>query len=381
MADLQATYTMPTSPAIKHTVTVESKRSGSTIYYRLKVSTASITNSSYFGYDLKCNIVIGGYTFASGATLKNSSPSQWSSPLVMYFPSSTGWYSVPGITSATTVSASVKFYSSQVSANVSSGNRTLTVPAGTAPSGAKTTLSAVTGAYTKAITINASVSSWGDSGTGKYKYQHSKDGSTWKTVSETASKSIMFTPSNYGYTSGNSIYFRVTAINARGLTSTSISVKYTCLSPPAAPTGLKLTPTSGKRTDMITISWNGTTSYYEIRVRYSSDGGTAWTAWVNIDPTTAQTKTTTPSNYTAFTVSDTGILQYAVRAKNKNGVYSEWSNSAAYTLTSQNTTNNVKIKVNGVWKTSKAVYVKTDGSWKKAKKVYVKINGTWKIKT
>lgn len=381
MADLQATYTLPTTPAIKFTVSAETKRSGSTIYYRLKVSTAPLTGLSYFGYNLKCNISIGGYTFASGATLKDASPSQWSSERIKYFPSSTGWYSVPGITSATTVSASVKFYSSQVSANVSSGNRTLTVPAGSVPNGAKTVLSTATGLHTKAVTINASVSSWGDSGAGKYKYQHSKDGSTWKTVSETSSKSIMFTPSNYGYTSGSSIYFRVIATNARGLTSTSANVKYACLSPPSAPTALRLTPTLGKRTDKITLSWNGTTSYYEVRVRYSSNGGTSWTSWVNIDPTRDTSKTTTPSNYTAFSVGDTGTLQYAVRAKDTNGLYSDWSKTVNYTLKPQDTVSSVKIKISGAWKTSKAVYVKISGSWKKAKKVYVKTNGTWKTKT
>ena len=162
MAELQATYTMPTSPAIRFTVSAETKRSGSTVYYRFKISTAPITGASYFGYNLKCTATLAGKTVASGVTLKDASPSQWSSPLVKYLPSSTGWYSVTGITSATTVSASIKFYSSQVSASISSGNRTLAVPAGTAPSNVKATRSSSSGLRTRTLTISASCS-WGDS--------------------------------------------------------------------------------------------------------------------------------------------------------------------------------------------------------------------------
>lgn len=382
MADLQATYTMPTTPAIKFTVTAESKRSGTTVYYRIKISTAPITGASYFGYNLKCNLSIGGYKFANGSDLKDASPSQWSSARVKYLPSSTGWYSVPGITSAETVPASIKFYSSQVSESISSGNRTLAVPAGTSPSGVKATLSSTTGLSTQAVTIIASVSSWGDSGAGKYTFQRSSDNSSWTTISETTAKSISFTPSSAGYFAGSVLYFRVRATNARGLITNSSSVKYTCVSAPSVPTNLKLTPTTGKRSDTITITWLGTTLYYEVRVRYSSDGGKSWTSWSNLDPTKAQTKTTTPSNYSAFTVYDSsGILQYAVRAKNSYELYSAWTNSVTYTVVPSVTTDNLKIKVSGTWRTAKAVFVKVNGEWHKAKKVFVKKDGTWKTKT
>jgi hypothetical protein len=166
MAELQATYTMPTSPAIRFTVSAETKRSGSTVYYRFKISTAPISGGSYFGYNLKCTVTLAGKTIANGVAIKDASPSQWSSPLVKYLPSSTGWYSVTGVTSAHTVSASIKFYSSQISASVSSGSRTLAVPAGTAPSKVKTTLSSSSGLSTRTLTISASCS-WGDSGAGR----------------------------------------------------------------------------------------------------------------------------------------------------------------------------------------------------------------------
>lgn len=380
MADLQATYTLPTTPAIKFTVSTESKRSGSTVYYRFKISTAPITGLSYFGYNLKCTATLAGKTVANGVTLKDASPYQWSSALVKYLPSSTEWYSVTGVTSATTVSASMRFYSTQVSQSISSGNCTLAVPSGTAPSNVKASLSASTGLSTQALTISASCS-WGDSGAGKYTYQHSSDNMSWRTISTTTAKSVSFTPSSNGYSNSSSIYFRVRATNSGGLTTSSSSVKYTCASAPAVPTNLKLLATSGKRTDPINLTWSGTTSYYEVRVRYSSDGGKSWTSWAKLDPTTAQSKTTTPSNYTAFTVYDaSGILKYAVRAKGTSGLYSEWSDEVVYTVVSSVATDTLKLKLSGEWKSSKAVFVKVNGEWKKAKKVFVKISSTWKNK-
>lgn len=382
MADLQTTYTLLTTPAIKFTVsTSETKRSGSTVYYRFKISIAPITGLSYFGYNLKCTATLAGKTVANGITLKDASPSQWSSPLVKYLPSSTGWYSVTGVTSAHTVSASIKFYSTQISASISSGDRTLAVPAGTAPSNVKASLSLSAGLSTQALIISASCS-WGDSGAGKYTYQHSSDNMSWKTISTTTAKSVSFIPSSNGYSNSSSVYFRVRATNARGLTSTSGSIKYTCVSAPTVPTNLKLLATSGKRTDPINLTWSGMTSYYEVRVRYSSDGGKSWTSWAKLDPTTAQNKTTTPSNYTAFTVYDaSGILKYAVRAKGTSGLFSEWSDEVVYTVVPSITTDNLKLRVGGEWKSSKAVFVKINGEWKKAKKVLIKIGGTWKTKT
>ncbi len=378
MADLQATYTLPTTPAIKFTVSTESKRSGSTVYYRFKISTAPITGLSYFGYNLKCTATLAGKTVANGVTLKDASPYQWSSALVKYLPSSTEWYSVTGVTSATTVSASMRFYSTQVSQSISSGNCTLAVPAGTAPSNVKASLSASTGLSTQSLTISASCS-WGDSGAGKYTYQHSSDNMSWRTISTTTAKSVSFTPSSNGYSNSSSIYFRVRATNSGGLTTSSPSVKYTCASAPAVPTNLKLLAESGKRTDPINLTWSGTTSYYEVRVRYSSDGGKSWTSWAKLDPTTAQSKTTTPSNYTAFTVYDaSGILKYAVRAKGTSGLYSEWSDEVVYTVLPSVATDTLKLKLSGEWKSSKAVFVKVNGEWKRAKKVFVKVGGTWR---
>ena len=94
MADIQSTYSMSTTPVIKHTVSYETKRSGSTVYYRFKISTAPISGGSYFGYNLVCSVTLNGKSVATDAELKPASPSTWTSARVKYLPSSTGWYSV-----------------------------------------------------------------------------------------------------------------------------------------------------------------------------------------------------------------------------------------------------------------------------------------------
>ena len=97
MADLSATYTMSTDPAIKHTVSYQSYRSGTTIYYRFRVSIAPIYGSQYFGYNLLASLNLNGSAVATDFTLKSASPNRWTSAIVVYLPSSSGWYSVSGI--------------------------------------------------------------------------------------------------------------------------------------------------------------------------------------------------------------------------------------------------------------------------------------------
>lgn len=372
MADLQAKYTMNTTPAISHTVTAETKRSGKVVYYRLKIVTDPITGYSYFGYNLKCTATVAGNS--ASATIKDNYPSQWSSQIVTYLPSSTGWYTITGITSAETVSASIQFTSNSGN-TLSSGSRTLSVPAGTSPSGVTLTLSASAGLKNTSVTLNAGVSSWGDSGAGHYEFGHSSDGKTW-TVISTTSKTLSFTPPSYGYTDGSTIYFRVAAVNARNLKTTCSSVKYVCYAPPDAPTDFKISPQSGAKTETVTLSWSGSAESYEVRVRYSSDGS-EWTAWQTFYKPTAQSITTVPDSYTSISVGDSGVLQYAVRAKNTYGQYSAWTDAAAYSIVSDDVAN-VYVKIGGTWHKAKAVYVKSGGTWHKVKKAYIKTDGTWK---
>ena len=44
----------------------------------------------------------------------------------------------------------------------------------------------------------------------------------------------------------------------------------------------------------------------------------------------------------------------------------------------KNVSQNIKVKINGVWKNASNVYVKVNGIWKQAENIYVKINGVWR---
>ena len=160
MADLSATYTMSTDPAIKHTVSYQSYRSGTTIYYRFRVSIAPIYGSQYFGYNLLASLNLNGSAVATDFTLKSASPNRWTSAIVVYLPSSSGWYSVSGIKTASTISASISFRSSQTHGTASSGNRTVNVPSAAAPKAPAVSLSTTTVLPSGTVRIGASGASW-----------------------------------------------------------------------------------------------------------------------------------------------------------------------------------------------------------------------------
>ena len=85
------------SPKIYFDFSYEKKREGSTQYYNISVSCAALKGTHYFGYPIYLEIFLDGTKKAS-YTLKNASPSQWSSAIKY----STGWLSVSNKTSGTT---------------------------------------------------------------------------------------------------------------------------------------------------------------------------------------------------------------------------------------------------------------------------------------
>lgn len=232
MADIQSTYNMSTTPVIKHTVTYETKRAGTTVYYRFKISTAPLAATEYFGYNLVCSITLNGKTVASNAELKPASPSTWTSARVKYLPSSTGWYSVTGVTSAATLPAKITFASTQTSGSASSGNRTANVPAGSAPTSPTLVLSASSASLDTAIKVGVSGGSWGDSGAGKFNYQYSMNNSTWMAFYTGTAKSQSFLPSSFGGKAGSIFYFRVQTVNARGLSVYTKTLSLRVITPP-----------------------------------------------------------------------------------------------------------------------------------------------------
>ena len=241
MADLAATYTMSTDPAIKNTVTYQSYRSGSTIYYRVKISVAPVFGLSYFGYNLLATLNLNGKAVATDAVLKNASPNRWESPIVVYLPSSSGWYSVTGIKNSTTLSASISFRSSQTYGTASSGARTVKVPAA-APKAPSISLSSKTVLPSATVRIGATGGSWGDGGSGTYTYQYNR-GTGWKTFySGSTAKTVNFVPQSYGGTYGTVFRIRALIENGWGQQDTGAESSFSCAAKAGVPRNLKASP-------------------------------------------------------------------------------------------------------------------------------------------
>ena len=95
-----------TGPVIPVTISYDYQRSGSTMQYRIRVSLASITGASYFGYPIYLGLTLDGSAVVGSYTVKAASPNQWSSPITY----DSGWVNVYGKTSGTT-SLRVRLYS------------------------------------------------------------------------------------------------------------------------------------------------------------------------------------------------------------------------------------------------------------------------------
>lgn len=85
-------------PVIPVTFSYDYKRSGANMQYKIKISVAKITGSSYFGYPIYATITLDGATKVSGHTMKNADPSQWSDAIVY----ESEWLTVDGKASGTT---------------------------------------------------------------------------------------------------------------------------------------------------------------------------------------------------------------------------------------------------------------------------------------
>lgn len=97
--------TWGSSPKIPVSFEYEKQRSGADMQYRVKVTVSAITGSHYFGYPIYMGLTLGGVDRGS-VTMKNASPSQWSSAITY----TSGWYTVSSKTSGT-VAVSFKMYS------------------------------------------------------------------------------------------------------------------------------------------------------------------------------------------------------------------------------------------------------------------------------
>ena len=105
MATLASNVTWGSGPVIYFDFSYTKKREGSTQYYKITVNCDPCTGTHYFGYPIYLSIKLDGSTVAT-KTLKNASPSQWSSSLSY----TTGWLAVKNKTTGTT-SLAIRVYS------------------------------------------------------------------------------------------------------------------------------------------------------------------------------------------------------------------------------------------------------------------------------
>ena len=105
MATLASNVIWGSAPTNTFDFSSEKKREGTVQYYKITVSCDPCSGGSYFGYPIYLEIKLDGTT-AVTHTLKNASPSQWSSAITY----TTGWLAVKNKTSGTTALA-IRIYS------------------------------------------------------------------------------------------------------------------------------------------------------------------------------------------------------------------------------------------------------------------------------
>lgn len=378
MADIAGTYTMGTDPAIRHTITYDTYRSGQTVYYRFRISIAPITGASYFGYNLLCSINLNGSEIVSGYQLKATSPSRWSNAIVCYLPSSSGWYAVNNVGAVGTLPASAYFWSGQTSGTAYTDIKTVRVPSPSAPTPPTLTLSAPTVHPKGIMAVGASGGSWGDGGAGTYTFECRVNYGAWQTLYVGPNRSISFALEDVGATYSDYVEVWAKLTNSLGQQSNySNIVGFYCLAKPDTPGHFLSSPAgSMRRTQLLRLQWDpcypnsGTLAGYEIKVRYN--GGDGWTDWHGLgmvkDGLIFETR---PEEYSFFDIAVKGQLEYSIRAQNSYGVYSDYAYLSVLIKGGL-----AAIKIAGDWKEGQ-VFIKINGIWKEADTVYVKNGGAW----
>lgn len=121
MATIATNVFWATGPDTYFDFSYEKKREGSTQYYKITVSCRPVKGTSYFGYPIYVSISLDGSSKTS-YTLKNASPSQWSTAIT----NTTGWLAVNNKTSGTTALA-IRIYSGSGSSRDKTFNYTLAI--------------------------------------------------------------------------------------------------------------------------------------------------------------------------------------------------------------------------------------------------------------
>lgn len=78
--------------------------------------------------------------------------------------------------------------------------------------------------------------------------------------------------------------------------------------------------------------------------------------------------------YAVFPASYSGAT---IKAGVEDGSTGHTASSVTLAVPAKVTTNEVYVKVNGIWKLADAVYVKVNGVWQQSNGLYIKVNGEW----
>ena len=145
------------SPTISTTYYYEKKRSGADMMYRVQVSVAPCTGSSYFGYPIYMKLYIAG-ALRCTVTLKGASPTQWSSAITY----TSAWYTVPNVADGT-VAVGFNLYSGSGSSRdetysfsmgVDPGKSTMSVGNGTLGVAQTLAIARMSSSFTHTITYS-----------------------------------------------------------------------------------------------------------------------------------------------------------------------------------------------------------------------------------
>ena len=376
MTGTLASCTMSTNPAIRCDISYVTERSGSNIRCRFAVSIAPVSGLSYFGYNLLASLTVNGKQVAADATMKEQSPSRWTSPLTVYFPSPTSWYTIGGITTQTSLTARFTARSSQTYGTGDTGNRTISIPAPKNPTAPNLSLSSTVIPHTSYVNLGLSGGNWGDGGAGKYLYQYRISGDWITFYSGNATKQAFY-PQKYGGTYDSRFQLRVITQNGWGLQAVTNTVSVSCAGQPGSPSNFKVAPNPMRRTDTLTLSWSppqsgaAAISKYEISVRYRL--GSVWTGWYSIGQTSDTSLKTTPAQYTFFAPAAKGELQYQIIAVNGYG-----NRSAAAYASSAVRGGTAAVKIDGKWQEDCLAYLKIESVWKEADGIFIKAGSVWK---
>lgn len=259
---------------------------------------------------------------------------------------------------------------------VSSGAATLpTPPTGITLDGVNSIVIAnLTGQHT----LNWTGATGGTGGATTY-YIYWSPGSGWNWLAQSGGPYV-FDASIFSMARGQTIWFDVLTVNRYG-TSALMPSGYPSMQlayAPTAPASVTVPATSKYRAPM-TVSWaassaqSGSLTGYTIQVRRKAAGSSTWSGWVTLTTSTGTSISTTPGDYTAWTVRPGDTLQYHVMATNSYGLTSAYTASGTVVMKG----GIMRVKVGGVWKEG-TVFVKVSGVWKEASGVYAKAAGSWR---